>query len=83
MRTDHICDKDYVECLAPIYQRNYFSWKQRMLCRIDDFVSEAKVIGFEEAVKKFAFTPKDIRLIRDLRFLTDEECEAFGLVREI
>ena len=79
MRENHIDDKDYIECLSPLYRMSYYRWRKLMLPKVDRIVEFARVHGFEAAKIAFELTPRDVHLLTVLRYLTEEEIDEFNL----
>lgn len=67
-------DAGYIEYLGtPIRQRQYKTWRERMLPRIEAIAASFVSEGFDVTMAQFGLTKRDAVLLKRLRYLHDNE----------
>lgn len=80
MEKRKIDDADYIECLpTQVYKQHYMRWKERILPQMGALVAALRVKPLEDVMGDFSLTPRDVTLLVQLKYLTAEEVEEFGL----
>lgn len=74
-----IDDKEYIESLPSFYHKSHEVWKQRMLSIIDGVVADLETLRTEEVMEKYQLTLRDMSLLVQLGFFSQEEVERFNL----
>lgn len=77
--TREVHDADYLDCLPRIYHRSYYLWRSRMLNQIDAIVAALRDHSVDEVREKFNLSVKDLEMLVDLNFITENEARSFGL----
>ena len=69
-----INDEGYIEYLGtPVRRRQYYSWRDKMLPRIDAIGASFKADGFEATLTKFALSQRDAVMLKRLCYLRADE----------